>query len=89
MPWEIKPEGGQYCVYRVGDAKPLKCHSTHEKAVAHLRALYANEERMDEGFYIDSGFQVDLFGDGGAVAQRVLQGEPVLILPKGTYWRYG
>jgi phage I-like protein len=46
MPWEVKSNGGKYCVYKIGSDTPIKggCHDTEEEAQAHKRALYANYE---------------------------------------------
>jgi len=54
----------------------------------------APDETDDEvGHFIDTGFVVDLFADvgegEGSVAQRVLAGEPICILPLGKFWRGG
>ena len=43
MPWKIEKRGNQYCVVKKS-GETVKCHSTREKAEAHLRALYANVE---------------------------------------------
>ena len=41
----------------------------------------------DDFVNYDSGFVVDFFAEDGAVAARALAGEPVLILPVGTFHR--
>jgi hypothetical protein len=41
MPWETKG----LCVHKKGDPKPLKCHKTKEEADAHIKALYASENK--------------------------------------------
>lgn len=38
MPFELRGN----CVHEIGDDTPIKCHETHELAVAHLAALQAN-----------------------------------------------
>jgi hypothetical protein len=45
MPWKVVARDGQFCVVvsegpKAG--KEVKCHSTREKALAHVKALYAN-----------------------------------------------
>jgi hypothetical protein len=45
MPWKVVAKGGQFCVQvsegpKKGDE--VKCHSTRAKALAHVKALYAN-----------------------------------------------
>lgn len=44
MPYVMNRNGDQWCVYKKGTSKPVKggCHPTREKALAHMRALYAN-----------------------------------------------
>lgn len=46
MPWEVKKNGSQYCVYKKGASTPIKggCHNTKKEAVDHQKALYANTE---------------------------------------------
>lgn len=41
MPWEVRSQNGKHCVYKEG-GELVKCHENKEKAVAHMRALYAN-----------------------------------------------
>ena len=45
MPWEIRPRGTEHCVV-VSDGpkkgKVVTCHPTREKALRHVKALYAN-----------------------------------------------
>lgn len=41
MPWEVRQKGAQHCVVKEG-GEVVKCHPTREKALAHLRAIYAN-----------------------------------------------
>lgn len=49
MPWSIVKRGEDHCVV-VSEGpkkgKTVKCHPSRERAVAHVRALYAN---TDEG----------------------------------------
>jgi len=51
MPWKLSEDG--LCVHKENDDKSLgevvKCHETHEQAVAHMKALYANvKEEMSQ-----------------------------------------
>lgn len=50
MPWEVKPNGNKFCVYKKGSSSPISggCHKTRDDAVKQLRALYANEKQMSE-----------------------------------------
>ncbi len=41
------------------------------------------------GFVIERGFVLDLLAEEHAVAERVLAGEPTLIMPRGTFHRNG
>ena len=41
MPWEIREENGQYCVYKK-DGELKKCYRSKARATAYLKALYAN-----------------------------------------------
>lgn len=41
MPYQVKNVDGQYCVVKIG-GETVKCHDSKDKAVAHMRALYAN-----------------------------------------------
>lgn len=55
-----------------------------------MNKLLQNDDIVSDtlsGF--DAGFVVDLFAEDGAVAARALRGEPVLILPVGTFHRAG
>jgi hypothetical protein len=44
MPWEVKKNGSQYCVYKKGASSPIKggCHPSRKDAVNHMKALYKN-----------------------------------------------
>lgn len=43
MPYRIRAQGSNFCVYKVGgDEVPGGCHNNRAAAVRHLRALYAN-----------------------------------------------
>ena len=83
MPWEIKPEGGRYCVYKKGDAAPLKCYPERDAAEDYLAALYASESaRAETVLRFSTAFLED-----SAVAAKALAGEPILIYPKGQHHR--
>src|ERR1044071_6750288 len=43
MPWKVEQRGSQYCVIKQSDGSTVHCHDTREKAMAQVRALYANE----------------------------------------------
>ena len=46
MPYEIKKEGtSKWCVYNKETGENRGCHVKHKDALAHMRALYANEEK--------------------------------------------
>src|SRR3990167_10289600 len=40
MPYHLSEDG--LCVMKDGDEEPVKCHPTHDEAVAHMRALMMN-----------------------------------------------
>jgi hypothetical protein len=46
MPWSIKERDGRFCVVKDSDNSVEKCHGTRQEALAHQRALYANEPGM-------------------------------------------
>lgn len=55
MPWIVRKQGEQFCVYRQGaDGEPVGpsrgCHPTQEQAQAQQRALYANQVKSMPGF---------------------------------------
>lgn len=80
MPWEIKEHNGQQCVFKKGASAPIKggCHPNREKAVAHLRALHANEA-MSQPFHL-----IHVFSDQDK--KSIKAGEPVWVhaAPFGT-----
>lgn len=83
MPWEIKTEGGRYCVYKKGDADPLKCYLERGDAEDYLAALYASESsRAAALLCYSTEFPAD-----SAIAAKVLSGAPILIYPKGQHHR--
>jgi len=42
MPWKIVKRGSQYAVVKESNGKVVGTHPSHAKALAQLRALYAN-----------------------------------------------
>ena len=49
MPWEIKQNTGGckgYAVVKQGTSEVVGCHPSKNRAMAHMRALYANEKDM-------------------------------------------
>ena len=92
MPYKIGKRGPEFCVLK-GSGQVVKCHPTYQKALAHLRALEVNvEDAVMDGFsgghVIDQGLFLDLLSDP-AIGQRVLAGEPVVIIPRGPFVRGG
>jgi hypothetical protein len=43
MPYEIRSEGGRFCLYKKGSDESLGCHDAKAGAAAQMRALYAAE----------------------------------------------
>ena len=54
MPWHIQKRDDKFCVIKDADGSTEKCHETEDQAKAHLRALYASEERSAEPVEIRS-----------------------------------
>jgi hypothetical protein len=46
VPWEIRKEKSQYCVFKQGTSEKAGCHKTRKEATGQLKALYANESEM-------------------------------------------
>lgn len=44
MPYKVKKSGKKFCVVKSTDGKQIACHDTRPKALAQLKALYANEK---------------------------------------------
>lgn len=44
MPYEIRKQGKQFCVYKKGTSKKFGCHMTEKEANDQMRALHANEK---------------------------------------------
>lgn len=44
MPYKVQKQGEKHCVVKEGDGKQIACHPTRAKALAQMRALYANEK---------------------------------------------
>ena len=47
MPWKIEEREGSFCVVKESDGSTEKCHPSNGEAEAHLKALYASEERKE------------------------------------------
>lgn len=61
MPYTIREESGQYCLYKSGEEKALGCHDTKAECEAQMAALYANEKAGRESLFIqpvDTGREV-------------------------------
>jgi len=43
MPWRVEKDGDKFCVVKEADGSTVKCHSTRDDAVKHMKALYAAE----------------------------------------------
>lgn len=43
MPYRIEEQDGKYCVIKISDGSNTGCSATKAEALAHMRALYANE----------------------------------------------
>ncbi len=48
MSWKISHEGNKYKVVKESTGKVVGTHSSHAKAVAQMRALYANTSEMEQ-----------------------------------------
>ena len=48
MPYIVRKRGSKWCVLNSETGGVVKCHSTRKKALAHMRALYANVEDAKE-----------------------------------------
>jgi hypothetical protein len=48
MPYEVRKKGSKHCVYKKGTDKEFGCHPSRSKALAQLRALYANDTNAGE-----------------------------------------
>lgn len=60
-PWHIERRGSQYCVVLDAGNETVKCHPTRARALAHMRALYANEKYSPDQTRDERG----RFGEGG------------------------
>ena len=49
MPWKIVRQGKMQCVVKKEGGETVKCHPTRAKALAHMRALYANVPEARNG----------------------------------------
>lgn len=66
MPWLVRKQGDQFCVFREGaggepEGASRGCHPTHEQAMAQQRALYANVEKSLPGFTLWKEAHTDLY----------------------------
>lgn len=89
MPFDVRPVGDQFCVFKAGDDKSLGCHPSEDKAQEQVAALSTDDDVMNFGSILDGSFTIDLFSNDGDVARRVLDGEPILIMPVGKHFRRG
>lgn len=46
VPWKILERDGEFCVTKTDTGETVKCHTTKDQALAHQRALYANQPEM-------------------------------------------
>lgn len=53
MPYDIRKQGDNWCVFREGKEKPLGCHPTEEKAKAQMRAVLAQENKEVQAILVD------------------------------------
>ena len=72
MPYKVVMDGDKHCVVKSTDGKRMGCHDSHAKALAQMKALYANEA-MNEITWVDP-FQYTA-------------GKPFRIFPIGTFKR--
>lgn len=70
MPWEVKKNGDQFCVYKKGEASPIKggCHSDRGMAVRQMRALFASEGPMKHSLI---AFSEDILQDSEGDPENV------------------
>lgn len=77
MPYRLIRQDGQFCVAKEnGKVISGGCHDTRKKALAHLRALYANEANMKDTMVIVGG-QVKALGQGKVGGPLVTFSGPV------------
>lgn len=86
MPYRLSEDGKGNCVEK-DDGAVVKCHDSHEQALAHMKALYANEEATSSKEFITtkdaSGkYRWVLFSsssyqdrDGEIVSQKALEAD--------------
>lgn len=87
MPWHTKTEGNEVVVVRDSDGKVVGRHQSRDKALAHLRALYASEvvkskfvdetaQARHEGFidFLKASFGGDRSAAGRYAAQQRWKG---------------
>jgi hypothetical protein len=49
VPWHIAKRGDEWCVIKDDDGESEGCHESEEEAKAQMRALYASENRAEQG----------------------------------------
>lgn len=48
MPYEVKKQGEEWCVFKEGEADSLGCHDNEDAANEQVQALYAEEKAVEE-----------------------------------------
>lgn len=74
MPWDVRKQDDQFCVFKKGTQDKVACHATRDKAVAQMRALYANEGKN----FSEQDLLIEVKGFSDLVAEAGT-GEPVWI----------
>lgn len=96
MPYEIRKEKNQYCVYNKDTGENKGCSDSHDKAVAHMQAMYAAESKKAQRYtqaecnYIPLSEVANkacancrfFSGDGGGYC-LICENYPLDILPTG------
>lgn len=100
MPYQIR-EGGQDCPFEIvneGTGERVACHPSHEKAAAHMKALYANvpdaEQRADtvqrsdraEIETRDADVQTLNYDQRMITVRAVPYGEPASVMYRDAVW---
>lgn len=97
MPYELRSEGGRYCVYKVGEPEALKCYDAEPDAADFLAALNLNADKsagplrftQAEAQYVPLSATAGAacancrFFDSGMSACLVVETYPLDILPTG------
>lgn len=80
MPWRIEKQGDKHCVVKKDTGKVVKCHSSPEKAKAHMRALYASEKKGDHSMTLEQmAVQLARMKEALKIDEPVQEPEPVLV----------